>query len=689
MPTRVTSQESDGVFGRFQDIEVTGRVIGPQFSRIFSAIDALVAHNEVVTLGNSVLRGLDPIPAASELFDLSQPDCVSSLGRKPSAKEITYEPGHLYDEVGTEYDNALAKFAGRGTIGCFGATPNLVTDPEDLTTTAWTLVNCTAEASAKVFAGHPLTKLICASTSGAYIRQDAAVTTATPLVRAIVCKGNASAAADLTRVALYDFSASAVRGSIDIKWTDSTYTAGNGATDDRVDFYGDFAVVRFRAASVNTGNTNAVLIYPDLNEAATDYAYAGAVMVSDAAFLAPFTPTSRPVGSARYPLAPATKGTIDLWVRPLFSYDSTGDKYVWRLGGSGASGQISLSYHATNDKWVVRATLDGSNYRYVYSTSAFTANAALQVWQHIKVVWDLGNDAVSMYVDGVAQTDTAAAGSCAAFAFAGNYLYIGGLVSGYACNSLLCDFLYQPSVEDTSATHYTNAVPWYDTSEVTNKYQSVRINRYGIRLHNANIGIGDDYGRYIGISPAEGLLARDAAGKIIHDIPTAPILADMIYGGHLIWRDAADYFAADSIIYTSTAAAETTNLTGSVQNTALAAHLPPGMTNVKGVLCSAYLYMTIATAKGKVGADRTVTLRYGTAYGSVGSYNYAGGLRERMEVAGVSLHSINWLQALIPVVWYGGAPYVVWQMQGAASGMDTASGQVSNGVQLYLAGVLI
>jgi len=54
------------------------------------------------------------------------------------------------------------------------------------------------------------------------------------------------------------------------------------------------------------------------------------------------------------------------------------------------------------------------------------------------------------------------------------------------------------------------------------------------QLRQQGLAFGDIYGRQIIISCRDGMKALDAAGKPIHDIPTAPIQTGNYYCGHLI-----------------------------------------------------------------------------------------------------------------------------------------------------------
>ncbi|KKK55064.1 hypothetical protein LCGC14_3078330, partial [marine sediment metagenome] len=132
------------------------------------------------------------LPSGAELFDLNQPDCVSSDGRVPTDKEIVYFPGKVSEnQVPNVHDNPHSKFAGRGVIGMFKATTNLVTDPEDLTTGNWTNINSTDELSDFYIGGKRFTKVINSGANTGYVYQNftATWTTLTPAFSVTVRKG--------------------------------------------------------------------------------------------------------------------------------------------------------------------------------------------------------------------------------------------------------------------------------------------------------------------------------------------------------------------------------------------------------------------------------------------------------------------------------------------------------------------
>jgi len=655
VPTKSRYQDEGATFGRFSDLEVTGRLIGPQFRRMLAAIDALVARNETVTLGNSVIRGLDPVPAGGELFDLSQPDCVSSLGRKPTTKEIVYSPAYIKDELGTELANNWSKWSGLGVIGCFPAVTNLVVDPEDLSTSSWSESNVDAPTdSGYTLQGRKLWLIQNSSAAAGYEYQEITVTTDVHAIQAVVKKGTTNAPT------LRAYDGATLRCQVDCDFSGATPTAtASTGTLAFAKAIGTDAILVGAITTAFTGTTMSLRVYTG---SADDNAnvYATALQVQLKPYPTPYAPTSRSVGSCRYPLSPALSGTIDVWVRPLFTYDATGDKYVWRLGGGAATNQISLLYEAASDKWEAWAAVDGSNYRVVRSTNAFTDNS-LWAWQHIRVVWDCANDGLSLFVDGVEQTATGSAGTIASMSFASNYLYVGGLVTGYACACYLADLCYQASTEDETTTHYSGGVRYYDPTEVTNKYRSVRINRYGIRLHDGALGLTDDWNRSIEVSPSTGLLAKDAAGAVIHDISNSPIMSGMAYGGHVHWKNASTYISSVEVGYTDTSTWKVAS--SSLTNVSLASVLPSTLTNVRGALVLCGISLSAAAGKVDLGSEFSAHAVYSTSYNTAPTAaNYLCLVRCDAVVAGVAVGHAVYAQALVPVFWVSGVPYITWQV---------------------------
>jgi len=483
----------------------------------------------------------DAIPQADcEYWDLRQPDCKSHLGRAPeSGYLVSFFPGHLYDEIRTEYDNLWAKFTGLGTVGVFQGTTNRVSDPEDLTTSNWTLQGgCAAELSDYYWDGKRFTKVTTGATANRGVYQALSFTGDGMKAISVIAK-QADAVTDST-VYLYDTTASAARLEMDIDWTTHTVTAVTG-TLVRATWYGTDQVVEILAlaTAVTAANTNNLYLRPSIASTNKD-AYFTAVQAEDLAYPTPYTPTERADGALCHPFTIGDEGTIECWVRPWFTYDVAAGGFVWCIGDTLAN-SLSLRYDNTNDTFIARLYIDGSNYRTVENDAAYTTNAGVWQWIHLKVTWDISAQEIGLWVNKVEQTESGSAGNVTAFAPASDELFIGNRAGASHFDGLITDLLYKPYV-DESTDHYDGGVPYYDPDEIANQYQSVRISKRGIRMHNSDLVITDALNRRIEISNAAGMLARDAGGQVIHDIADAPVQIGNYYMGHLYYsRDNANH----------------------------------------------------------------------------------------------------------------------------------------------------
>lgn len=606
MATTVKKVHNVDEFLQVQDLEVTGRLIGPQFSRIYSAIDALASRNETVTLGNSVIRGLDPIPAGTELFDLSQPDCVSSLGRRTYSRLLCYFPAVGHDEIGTEFDSPWTKFSGHGVLGSFVGTTNLVQSPEDWTDSSyWTTSSATIALSSYYFQGRRFSLLTAAGSSSGCIMQSFAASTlgaaGAKSTSVTIKKGSGNA-----RVGMYDVGVGWIFLA-QVAWSTKTvsFTAGS-ATIAHQKWWGD-DIVELSFIWTLTTSTHEHRLYAYGGTADGHYNYYTAAQVESVPHPTPYTPTGREAGNVSWKIDATLTGTVEFWYCPWFNYNTGANRYIWLWGASasGLSNSVWLRYLQSGDNFEALIYVDGSNYRRV-AGSTIANNAALWKWWHFKIIWDIPNQSIRMWIDGTEQTTTSSAGTVSGMTPQQDLMQVGYSASAGASASdgLYADLLLRPgTITDTTTTHYTAAVPWYDPTEVTNKYRSVRINRYGIRLHNAQLALTDDWNRSIEISPATGMLARDAAGKILHDIPTAALAQASYAMGHFY------EFEEDTAAYTILD--DSTPTIGSWE-TGLQA-VSGGHSNVKGVRLKVYVNGTGAAGM----ADTRLIMRpTGSAWSS-------------------------------------------------------------------------
>lgn len=638
----------------------------------------------------AVYDGYDALPAGAELFDLRQPDCRSHLGRSPNAREnLVYFPGYLKDETEEEYASGWTAWSGLGVIGAHGDCTNLVDDPEDLTTSSWTPFNLTPADSDYTWQGRPFT-LLTSTSSGGY--QSQAITFTGNAVKVLQFTLRKGTAETDTQILIVDTDASENRLNISVNWSTQAITETTGSVV-KASWYNSGTVLELQllTASVTAANTNVLRLLP--SSAGTGNLYVTAVQAEDFAFAHPYVPTSRLRAQLGYNLTPATTGTIDFWTRPWHTYDYGTSRYLFLYGGAAgiSTRSVVLYYDQSSDKYIAAIVVDGSNYRRAISTSAFTDNAGLQVWRHIKVVWDAPNQSIKLFVDKVEQTGTASAGTVSGLTFAANKLWIGsaGNATGTdtSADAMFADFCLQASTKDETTTHFDLGMPWYDSAEVANQVQSVRINQAGIRRHNAVDTWTDDYNRLIAISNRDGLLAKDAAGKVIHDIPVSPILSGMAYGGHVIFKEAPNYF--DSLTFTFTNTDADAADESSVQNANLSSYIG-GLTNLHGVILGVFLHTHLADGKAAVGAYYGAMARYSTVYNTTpGAYNVAARNSAKAVVAAVE-HVLRTNHfCIVPVVYDGATPYISWDIKLEFSSMAANSDVYGATAYLYLLGFMV
>ena len=200
----------------------------------------------------------------------------------------------------------------------------------------------------------------------------------------------------------------------------------------------------------------------------------------------------------------------------------------------------------------------------------------------------------------------------------------------------------------------------------------------------------DSYNRYIEISSRKGIYADDRQGHVIHDIPNAPILSDMIYGGHVLWKEAPNYLSMITNTYSDVQVART--VTSAVSNINISAYLG-GCTNVKGALVAILRYLDIAASKMAVGTEAETLVRYCTRYNNVigSTYNHLGRTASRATSA---MASSSWIlndisQGLMPVVFDAGIPYLSWYLHSYFAGMTANNNVYESGCFLFLLGLTV
>jgi hypothetical protein len=423
------------------------------------------------------------------------------------------------------------------------------------------------------------------------------------------------------------------------------------------------------------------------------YSYFTAIQAEDSLYPTPYTPTTRAAGVLQYPLALPRKFTAVFWVRPWFNYDTTNTLsfLVWYV----AANNVFLIYYVPATDQITIGWIDGGVARYLHGP---TLNSAALLNQHIMVAATIDLDGgqtgsmLKVYAGATigSDKDWGAAPDTKTTDFPTLSVGYDPTTPTGVADSFITDLLILPGTllsEVQCDAHFNKTRPWYSQSEVASNNKQVRIDRSGIRLHNAQLNITDWRNRQILISNRDGLLARDAGGKIIHDIPNAPILTDMSYGGHLILCTASNYISTFG--FSVTDAAVNYNESNLV-NIDLSTYLPAGLTNAKGVLLHCQIEMSIAANKVAVGTYASTNLYYSTIYNTdpVTSnpmrYSFI-----RASVAGVVLVGQSGEIGFAPIVYNGAIPYITYKMKSYWMSMVANNNTYLASTITYLLGVFV
>jgi len=468
---------------------------------------------------------------------------LGTLDDETDIDRVTADLTSLFDLELEDYSNARYKpVSKQGAIGVFQKTTNLVDFSEDLTDASWLDLNAniTPSLSDYYIDGKRFTKLLVTDDNAAYTYKDVETTTASPSFQGVFKKGNTSGN---TILRFYDRTAPAARGTITITWSTFTVAGSTGLTNLEYEWIAeDIVWISGTANSVNAANDNEIILFPDTNEANGQYTYATAIMVEDIAYPTPYTPTERAKdGVLNYPFEMPEKFTLMFWVRPWFKYD-TGNYHRFVEWFIDSTHRLRIYYTAGSDKIAV-GWHDGGTERYLISQQfdGGTSYDDINQWIMVALAFDAAGgrtgSRLKVYADTIGE-DTDFGGTPDAKTSSFPTLYIGQSGGSAQADSFISDLLILPNqllTAEQMDRHYWKTRPWHSPGEVASFDKSVRIDRSGIRLHNAELNITDWRNRQILISNRDGLMAKDAAGKVIHDIPDAPITINHYYCGHILW----------------------------------------------------------------------------------------------------------------------------------------------------------
>jgi hypothetical protein len=187
--------------------------------------------------------------------------------------------------------------------------------------------------------------------------------------------------------------------------------------------------------------------------------------------------------------------------------------------------------------------------------------------------------------------------------------------------------------------------------------------------------------------------AYDENAVVIHDIPNVAIASDMVYGGHIIWKDAPDYFGARTLSLTDSSTGHI--WPQSKVDSSLASDIPDGLTNVKGAVLAVLSAAYVDAAKTKENAWALVQTKYSVDYDEMPTtYNVMAKLQTFCSGAFASgyWNPSIFTHALVPVVYSGNTPYVTWSLEGTIAGLNAGNGETdtySIRSYLYILGFIV
>lgn len=617
---------------------------------------------------------------------------LGTINTEADVDAIVDDKTSLFDLELEPYATAYQPINKQGAIGIFPATTNLVTSPEDLTNALWVNEGAATDALSDYYiAGKRFTLF----TAGA---ADTGVYQILPLYTGATTKGVSCwmrrGTSATSYIYVYDTIATTERLRITVTWATKTVACATGTLRDALWVSDDLVWVSGVSTAVTTANLHRIYCRPT-TAAAT--AYFTAIQTENIAWPTPYTPTTRTAGQLTYkmPAGLPDKFSLVCWIRPWFLYTDAVSTAIWSWYID-ATHQLNCYYDPATDMFTI-SWIDGGTGRVLVSQQFGGAFDTLNQWIMLAVSIDLSTGGITTgsffktYATSILK-DSAWSGNIDAKTSTFPTFHIGWQAATFEAQSFISDLMFLPGVlltEEACDRHYNMTRPWYSPTEAAAGNRSVRIDKSGIRMHNAGLTISDNLNRLIDISNRTGLLAKDAAGKIIHDIPNAPILTDMIYGGHVLWREAPDYISSIiSLDYTDT---ETTRAASSaITNVDLSTFLPTGMTNARGVLAYVRLVPFASAAKMYDHTTLQGSAQYSTKYNTAPPTGaFLVHHRQKGWPDGQEAYFYASGSSLIPIVFDGSTPYLTWRVAIYFANMNPANDNYRMQAYLYILGVLV
>ena len=216
----------------------------------------------------------------------------------------------------------------------------------------------------------------------------------------------------------------------------------------------------------------------------------------------------------------------------------------------------------------------------------------------------------------------------------------------------------------------------------------------GRRMGDRKVSFQDKEGRKINISAGYGLQVEDANGEIIHDTPDCVIASDMIYGGHLYFKNTPNYIDGTTFNHESDGSLNEYYYS-TLHNTDLTAYLPSDVTNANAVLLNVYQEVNCDNDCIKNYTRARVETFYCQTYNSSAdsAYNHLGAITAASQSAEADFNPLRLagrVQAIAPIVYSGTSPYLTWWSRYTLLGLTTSTGHDQLGsAYIYLQGFLV
>ena len=278
--------------------------------------------------------------------------------------------------------------AGSAALAVFQATTNLVSDPEDLTTGNWTKTNCTASATSIIYDSKAFTKVTNSAAAAGHTNQQFNATWNNLVISfsAIVRKG--SSANNTTYFRIRNDTTGVFIFSLAPDW-DNWPNAPGTPTEGTLHGYDwkDSETLELRVICdtliADTDNI-AIRCYGSNNATAAEYTYWTAAQAEDLPYPTPYVNGSRAVTHPDETFEMPSQFTIDMIVRPWFTYD-TAINHIFVKWHIDITHEFKIRWEAATDSIIIRWE-DGGSERALNSQSFDDGTAEVDINQQIRII---------------------------------------------------------------------------------------------------------------------------------------------------------------------------------------------------------------------------------------------------------------------------------------------------------------